>query len=114
MKIERSFEGNSDRYHFDFKECSSKKGYAQKEREGKEMKEEKIEELILGIDENQTEAWRNLQASWTGGALVMPKDENRRRKEYKRALKDLFVKEGVAEVSVNDPWLKGKIRRIMR
>ena len=85
-----------------------------KRKEGKEMREEEIERLILGIDEEPTESWKALEASWDGGALVMPQDEVKRRRAYKKALKDIFEKNGVTPESVSDSWLAGKIRRILK
>lgn len=78
------------------------------------MKETEIEKLVLGIDENENEAWKTLQASWQGGVLSMPQDEVLRRRAYKETLREIFSHEGITEDSVIDPWLKGKIRRIMK
>ena len=78
------------------------------------ISEKEIEELILGLDENPIESWKALEASWNGGALVMPQDEVERRRAYKKALKDIFEKNGVTPESVSDSWLAGKIRRILK
>lgn len=78
------------------------------------MSEKKIEELILGLDENPTESWKALEASWDGGVLEMPADEVTRRREYKKMLKVIFMANNITPESVSDSWLAGKIRRILK
>jgi hypothetical protein len=73
-----------------------------------------IEKLVLGIDEDETEAWKNLQAAWQGGVLTMPADESLRRKEYKNQLRSIFIERNITPESVNDSWLAGKIKRILK
>ena len=50
------------------------------------MTEKEIETLVLGIEKNEINEWKELQAKWDGGTLIMP----------------------------TDTWLAGKIRRIVR
>jgi hypothetical protein len=78
------------------------------------MKEKEIERLVLGIDENQKEAWETLQKQWSGGALIMPLEEVERRKTYKSRLREIFLQNNITPETVQDDWLKGKIRRILK
>lgn len=79
------------------------------------MTPDDVEKLILGLDENPIEAWKEMQKNWKGGALIMPDTELERRKEYKKMLQTLFAQEGISETSFpKDTWLCGKIRRILR
>jgi hypothetical protein len=80
----------------------------------KKMTQKEIEKLVLGIDANETEAWKVLQANWTGGVLVMPSEEVNRRTEYKAALKTVLTEAGVTPESISDEWLAGKVRRILK
>lgn len=80
----------------------------------KTMTKKEVEELILGINDNQTKSWRMLQSKWEGGVLVMPQDELVRRAEYRARLKEIFGEYGINENSFpGDSWLSGKIRRIL-
>ena len=78
------------------------------------MTEKMIEKMVLGLDQNTSQAWVELQAQWKGGALIMPQDEMLRRKEYKALLKSIFLAEGITPETVQDTWLKGKIHRILK
>lgn len=73
-----------------------------------------VEELVLGINENQTEAWKKLQAEWNGGCLPMPEDERERRQAYRQQLKKFFLENGIdGNTFPEDSWLSGKIKRIL-
>lgn len=77
------------------------------------MEEKEIEELILGIDDNPTEAWKTLNENWQGGSLVMPEDEIERRESYRTMLRRIFAENDIIPEKINDPWLRGKVERIM-
>jgi len=78
------------------------------------MKEEKVEELILGIDKNETSAWEKMNKEWKSGALIMPDEEIKRRKAYKENLAEIFRQNRITTESFpEDSWLCGKIARIL-
>lgn len=79
------------------------------------MEEKELEALILGLDENPTAAWTKLQASAPfSGSIIMPGEEVERRKQYKTRLKNVLIANGITPEGIHDPWLAGKIKRILR
>jgi len=77
------------------------------------LTEKEIENLIYGIDENETKAWKNIQAKFYSG-WVMPTEEIKRRKEYKKALKQIFTENNVTPDNITDAWIAHRVKKILQ